>query len=46
MHTPYNVVTLLIFIDECCTNLVNVLTILNVLLIIVVYDYSAIVIII
>ena len=31
MHTQYNVVTLLMVIDECCINLVNVITVLNVL---------------
>ena len=38
MHTQYNVVTLLMIVDECCINLINVVTVLNVLLIIVVYD--------
>ena len=37
MCTQYNVVTLLMIIDECCINLMNIVTVLNVLLIIV-YD--------
>ena len=31
MHTQYNVVTLLMIIDECSINLVNVVIALNVL---------------
>ena len=44
MHTQYNVVTLLMIVvqvttvDECCINLISVVTILTVLLIIVVHD--------
>ena len=38
MHAQYNVVTLLMIADECCINLINVVTVLNVLLIIVLYD--------
>ena len=36
MHTQHNVVTLLMIIDECCINLINVVITLNILLIIVV----------
>ena len=37
MHPQYNVATLSMFINVCCINLMNVVTVLNVLLIIVVY---------
>ena len=41
MHTQYNVVILLMIVDECCINLVNVVTVLNILLITVVYDLQS-----